>query len=128
MDEWSTRRATILSTSALPALVAPVAIASVPQGSTDVMNAMPFILLGSKTIFNHHAKFRRKMRPKNDPSIRQDNSKISVTTMLYSLESSFKYLSFDPRFSCIFHLVMEIQGVKHRLNSVKYRLFDSPFR
>ena len=51
--------------------------------------------------------------------IRQDNSKISVT-MLYSLESSFKYLSFDPRFSCIFHLVMEIQGVKHRLNSVKY--------
>ena len=69
MDEWSTRRATILSTSALPALVAPVAIASVPQGSTDVMNAMPFILLGSKTIFYHHAKFRRKMRPKNDPSI-----------------------------------------------------------
>ena len=51
--------------------------------------------------------------------IRQDNSKISVT-MLYSLESSFKYLSFDPQFSCIFHLVMEIQGVKHRLNSVKY--------
>ena len=69
MDEWSTRRVTILSTSALPALVAPVAIASVPQGSTDVMNAMPFILLGSKTIFYHHAKFRRKMRPKNDPSI-----------------------------------------------------------
>ena len=69
MDEWSTRRATILSTSALPALVAPVAIASVPQGSTDVMNAMPFILLGSKTIFYHHAKFRWKMRPKNDPSI-----------------------------------------------------------
>ena len=69
MDKWSTQRATILSTSALPALVAPVAIASVSQGSTDVMNAMPFILLGSKTIFYHHAKFRRKMRPKNDPSI-----------------------------------------------------------
>ena len=69
MDEWSTRRATILSTSALPALIAPVAIASVPQGSTNVMNAMPFILLGSKTIFYHHAKFCRKMRPKNDPSI-----------------------------------------------------------
>ena len=51
--------------------------------------------------------------------IRQNNSKISVT-MLYSLESSFKYLSFDPRFSCIVKLVMEIQGVKHRLNSVKY--------
>ena len=51
--------------------------------------------------------------------IRQNNSKISVT-MLYSLESSFKYLSFDPRFSCVFHSVMEIQGVKHRLNSVKY--------
>ena len=49
----------------------------------------------------------------------QDNSKISVA-MLYSLESSFKYLSFGLRFSCIFHLVMEIQGVKHRLNSVKY--------
>ena len=69
MDEWSTRRATILSTSALPALVAPVAIASVRQESTDVMNAMPFILLGSKTIFYHHAKFRWKMRPRNDPSI-----------------------------------------------------------
>ena len=51
--------------------------------------------------------------------MRQNNSKISVT-MLYSLESSFKYLSVDPRFSCIFHLVMEIQGVEHRLNSVKY--------
>ena len=51
--------------------------------------------------------------------IRQNNSKISVT-MLYSLESSFKYLSFDPRFICVIHLVMEIQGVKHRLNSVKY--------
>ena len=58
------------------------------------------------------------MTPPLSP-IRQDNSKISVT-MLYSLESSFKYLSFDPRSSCIFHLVMEIQGVKHRLNSVKY--------
>ena len=51
--------------------------------------------------------------------IRQNNSKISVT-MLYSVESSFKYLSFAPRFICVFHLVMEIQGVKHRLNSVKY--------
>ena len=58
------------------------------------------------------------MTPPLSP-IRQDNSKISVT-MLYSLESSFKYLSFDPRSSYIFHLVMEIQGVKHRLNSVKY--------
>ena len=58
------------------------------------------------------------MTPPLSP-IRQDNSKISVT-MLYSLESSFKYLSFDPCFTCIFHLVMEIQGVKHRLNSVKY--------
>ena len=58
------------------------------------------------------------MTPPLSP-IRQDDSKISVT-MLYSLESSFKYLSFDSRFSRIFHLVMEIQGVKHRLNSVKY--------
>ena len=69
MGTWSTRRATILSTSALPALVTPVAIASVPQVSTDVMNVMPFILLGSKTIFYRHAKFRQKTPPKNAPTM-----------------------------------------------------------
>ena len=69
MGEWSMQRATILSTSALPALVTPMAIASVPQWSTDVMNVMPFILLGSKTIFYHHAKFRRKTPPKNGPTM-----------------------------------------------------------
>ena len=37
-------------------------------------------------------------------------------TIACSLESSFKYLCFDPCFSCIFHLVLEIQGV----NSAKY--------
>ena len=69
MGEWSTQRATILSTSALPALVTPVAIASVPQGSTDVMNVMPFVLLGSKTIFYHHARFCWKTPPKNAPTM-----------------------------------------------------------
>ena len=69
MGEWSMQRATILSTSALPVLVAPVAIASVPQGSTDVMNVMPFILLGAKTIFYHHAKFHWKTPPKNAPTM-----------------------------------------------------------
>ena len=121
-DEWLKQSAHIPSTSALPAHTAPMAIASALQGYIAAMNVTRFILLVLKTIIHHHAKFRRKMRPKNDPSIithTSENSKISVT-MLYSLESSFKHLSFDPRFSFIFHLVMEIQGVKHMLNSVKY--------
>ena len=47
----------------------PVAIASALQGYIAAMNVTRFILLVLKTIFHHHAKFRRKMRPKNDPSI-----------------------------------------------------------
>ena len=69
MGKWSMQKATILSTSALPALVARMAIASVPQGSTDVMNVMPFILLGLKTILYHHAKFCQKTPPKNAPTM-----------------------------------------------------------
>ena len=68
-DEWSKRRAHIPSTSALPAHAAPVAIASALQGDITATNVTCFILLVLKTIFHHHAKFRRKMRPKNDPSI-----------------------------------------------------------
>ena len=75
MGEWSTQRVTILSTSALPALVAPVAIASAPQESTDEMNVMPFILLGSKTIFYHHAKFCWKTPPKNAPTMTRSISR-----------------------------------------------------
>ena len=68
-DEWSKRRAHIPSTSALPAHATPVAIASALQGSIAAMNVTRFILLVLKTIFHQHAKFRRKMRPKNGPSI-----------------------------------------------------------
>ena len=69
-DEWSKQRAHIPSTSALPAHAAPMAIASALQGSIAAMNVMRFILLVLKTIFHHHhAKFRRKMGPKNDPSM-----------------------------------------------------------
>ena len=75
MGEWSMQKATILSTSALPALVARMAIASVPQGSTDVMNVMPFILLGLKTIFYHHAKFCQKTPPKNAPTMTRSISR-----------------------------------------------------
>ena len=68
-DEWSKRRAHIPSTSALPAHAAPMAIASAIQGYITATNVTRFILLVLKTIFHHHAKFRRKMRPKNDPFI-----------------------------------------------------------
>ena len=68
-DKWSKRRAHIPSTSALPAHAAPVSIASALQGYIAATNVTRFILLVLKTIFHHHAKFRRKMRPKNDPSI-----------------------------------------------------------
>ena len=68
-DEWSKRRVHVPSTSALPAHAAPVAIASALQGYITATNVTHFILLVLKTIFHHHAKFRRKMRPKNDPSI-----------------------------------------------------------
>ena len=93
-DEWSKRRAHIPSTSALPAHTAPMAIASALQGSIAATNVARFILLVLKTIFHHHAKFCRKQDPKMSRPllpICQDNSKISVT-MLYSLESSFKYI------------------------------------
>ena len=68
-DKLSKQRAHIPSTSALPAHAAPVAIASALQGSITAMNVTRFILLVLKTIFHHHAKFRRKMRPKNDLTI-----------------------------------------------------------
>ena len=68
-DEWSKQRVHIPSTSALPTHAAPVAIASALQGSIAATNVMRFILLVLKTIFHHHAKFRQKMRPKNDLSI-----------------------------------------------------------
>ena len=68
-DKWSKQRAHIPSTSALPAHATPVAIASALKGSIAATNVTSFILLVLKTIFHHHAKFRRKMRPKNDPSI-----------------------------------------------------------
>ena len=68
-DEWTKRRAHIPSISALPAHATPMAIASALQGSITAMNVTCLILLVLKTIFHHHAKFRWKMRPKNDPSI-----------------------------------------------------------
>ena len=76
-DEWSKRRAHIPSTSALPAHATPVAIASALQGSIAAMNVTRFILLVLKTIFHHHAKFHRKMRPKNGPSIITQNVRIT---------------------------------------------------
>ena len=68
-DKWSKRRVHIPSTSALPAHATPMAIASALQGSIAAMNLLRFILLVLKTIFHHHAKFRWKMRNKNDPSM-----------------------------------------------------------
>ena len=56
-------------TSAQPAHAAPGAIASALQGYIAATNVTCFILLLLKRIFHHHAKFRQKMRPKNDPSI-----------------------------------------------------------
>ena len=44
MDEWSKQRAHIPSTSALPAQLTPVAIASALQGSITAMNVMYSIL------------------------------------------------------------------------------------
>ena len=44
MDEWLKRRVHIPSTSALPAQLAPVAVASALQGSIAAMNVMRNIL------------------------------------------------------------------------------------
>ena len=63
-DEWSEQRAHIPSTSALPAQLTPVAIASALQGSITAMNVVHSILGGSKTILHHHAKFHWKTVPK----------------------------------------------------------------
>ena len=67
MDKWLKRRAHIPSTSALPAQLTPMAIASALQGSIAAMNVMCNILQGLKTILHHHAKFHQKMAPQNDP-------------------------------------------------------------
>ena len=116
MGEWSTRRATILSTSALPALVTPMAIASVPKGSTDVMNVMPFILLGLKTIFYHHAKFHQKTPPKNAPTMTRSISR-KIKNLCSNVIILQKVLSELYIMIYLFHFYIPYGC---RQNSVKY--------
>ena len=75
MDEWSNQSVHIHSTSALPAHDAPMAIASVLQGSITAMNVTRFIVLQSKTIFYHLLlNSARKRHPKTLPQYVIDNS------------------------------------------------------
>ena len=78
MDEWSNQSVHIHSTSALPAHNAPMAIASVLQGSIAAMNVTHFIVLQSKTIFHHLAEFHWKTPPQKTPTMSTNMSLITT--------------------------------------------------